>query len=43
LNFEDFCRACALIKEKAHLTKEGITILKTIKSGMNTGRKILVF
>lgn len=39
LNFEDFCRACALIKEKAHLTEEGTTILKTIKSGMNTGRK----
>nr|QIJ45931.1 hypothetical protein [Calonectria ilicicola]QIJ45956.1 hypothetical protein [Calonectria ilicicola] len=39
LEFTDFCRACDLIKEKAHLTEEGITKLKEIKSGMNTGRK----
>lgn len=39
LNFIDFCKACALIKEKAHLTEKGINTLKTIKSGMNTGRK----
>lgn len=39
LNFTDFCKGCALIKEKAHLTEKGIITLKTIKSGMNTGRK----
>jgi hypothetical protein len=39
LNFTDFCRACVLIKEKAHLTEKGITTLKAKKSGMNTGRK----
>lgn len=39
LNFIDFCKACALIKEKAHLTEKGVTTLKTIKLGMNTGRK----
>lgn len=37
-NFKDFCQACDLIKEKAHLTEQGIAKLKTIKSGMNTGR-----
>ena len=39
LNFQDFCKACDLIKEKAHLTEEGIAKIKIIKSGMNTGRK----
>jgi hypothetical protein len=39
LNFIDFCKSFALIKEKAHLTEKGINTLKTIKSGMNTGRK----
>lgn len=39
LNFQDFCKICDLIKEKVHLTKEGIAKLKKIKSGMNTGRK----
>lgn len=39
LNFQDFCKACDLIKEKAHLTEEGIAKIKKIKSGMNTGRK----
>jgi len=38
LDFIDFCKACDLIKEKAHLTEEGIANLKLIKSGMNTGR-----
>jgi len=38
LNFQDLCKACELIKEKAHLTEEGIAKLKIIKSGMNTGR-----
>ena len=39
LNFQDLCKACDLIKEKAHLTEEGIAKIKIIKSGMNTGRK----
>jgi len=38
LNFIDFCKACDLIKEKAHFTEEGIATLKEIKSGMNTVR-----
>ena len=39
LNYIDFCKACDLIKEKAHLTEKGIIKIKAIKSGMNTGRK----
>jgi LAGLIDADG endonuclease len=39
LNYIDFCKACKLIKDKAHISKEGIIKLKEIKSGMNTGRK----
>lgn len=40
LDFSDFCKACKLIKEKAHFSEEGIITLKVIKSGMNSGRKI---
>ena len=39
LNFQDFCKACDLIKDKVHLTEEGIAKLKLIKSGKNKGRK----
>jgi len=38
VNFTDFILACDIIKQKAHLTEKGITTLKAIKSGMNTGR-----
>jgi hypothetical protein len=31
-----FYKACELIKDKAHLTEEGIKIIKYIKSKMNT-------
>ena len=37
-NFKDLYKACGLIKQKAHLTEQGIIELKVIKSGMNTGR-----
>lgn len=37
-NFLDFCLACEIIKTKAHLTEDGIKTLKSLKSGMNTGR-----
>lgn len=36
LDFADFCRACDLKKEGAHLTEEGLAILKSIKAGMNS-------
>ena len=38
LDFSDFCKALDIIKVKKHLKKEGLEQLRTIKSGMNTGR-----
>lgn len=41
-DFVDFCKAAELIKNKSHLTKEGLEqIKKKIKTGMNKGRKII--
>jgi hypothetical protein len=34
-----FCSACQLIKDKAHLTKEGVIRIKNIKNNMNKGRR----
>lgn len=36
----DFCKAAELIKNKAHLTSEGLEEILKIKAGMNTGRKL---
>jgi hypothetical protein len=38
LNFEDFCKIAYLMKDKAYLTVEGFEQIRSIKSGMNTGR-----
>lgn len=38
LNFMDFCKVVELMKNKAHLTPEGLEEIRKIKSGMNTGR-----
>ena len=38
LDYVDFCRIALLIKEKKHLTAEGLEQIRIIKSGMNTGR-----
>jgi len=37
-DFEDFCKAAELIKEKRHLTKEGIEELGKIREFMNERR-----
>lgn len=37
-NFADFCEVAGIIKEKGHLTKEGLDKIGQIKAGMNTGR-----
>ena len=37
-NFIDFIKAAELIKDKAHLTHEGLEKILFIKSGMNSGR-----
>lgn len=38
LDFKDFCKVATLIKEKVHLTTEGLKEIQKIKEGMNTGR-----
>jgi hypothetical protein len=35
-----FCRAAELMKEKKHLTQEGLDQIRKIKDGMNTGRSV---
>jgi len=41
LDFDDWCKVAELMKEKKHLTNEGLTqIRKAIKAAINTGRKI---
>ena len=39
LDFEDFCRVAEMMKQKKHLTFEGLEEIRKIKAGMNTGRK----
>jgi len=38
-DFKDFCIIAELMKNKKHLTKEGIKEILRIKAGMNTGRE----
>ena len=40
LDFSDWCKVAEMIKEKKHLTAEGLEQIKKIKAGMNRGRKI---
>lgn len=37
-DFGDFCKVADLMKEKAHLTTEGLAKIREIKEGMNRGR-----
>lgn len=39
LDFADFTKVAYLMKDKAHLTKEGLDQIRIIKVGMNKGRK----
>ena len=39
LDFADWCKVAELMKNKQHLTVEGIKQIKKIKAGMNKGRK----
>lgn len=41
LDEADFRRAYAIIKNKQHLTKDGLDDLRTLQRGMNRGRKLL--
>jgi hypothetical protein len=38
-DFEDFCKVAELIKNKAHLTQDGLDQIRKIRAGMNRGRK----
>ena len=38
-DFSDFCKIAELMKNKVHLTHEGLEEIRKIKSGMNTGRE----
>lgn len=37
-DFSDFCSAAELMKNKVHLTKEGLDTVQKIKEGMNKSR-----
>jgi len=39
-DFQDFLRAAELIKEKKHLTQQGLDRIRKIKDGMNKGRSV---
>ena len=39
LDYQDFRKVAFMMKDKAHLTEEGIYEIRQIKSGMNKGRK----
>jgi hypothetical protein len=39
LFFIDFCKIAELLKNKAHLTEQGLDLILKIKNGMNKGRK----
>lgn len=38
-DFADWCEVAELMKNRAHLTAEGLENIKKIKAGMNRGRK----
>ena len=38
LDYKDFCIIADLIREKSHLTVEGLNEIRLIRAGMNSGR-----
>ena len=38
IDFADWCKVAEMMKEKKHLTPEGLDQIRKIKAGMNTGR-----
>lgn len=38
MDYWDFCEVAKIMKDKGHLTDEGVRRIKSLKSGMNTGR-----
>jgi len=43
LDYLDWCKVAKLIKNKAHLTSEGLDQIDEIKAGMNKGRSSFTF
>lgn len=39
-DYLDWCTVAKLMNSKAHLTQDGFNLIRTIKSGMNKGRKL---
>lgn len=39
-DFDDWCRVAELMKEKKHLTQEGLVQIRKIKASMNKGRVV---
>lgn len=40
LDYLDWCKIAKLMTDGSHLTKDGLNLIRTIKSGMNKGRKL---
>jgi len=40
LDFLDFLRVVDIMQSKAHITGEGLELIRTIKSGMNRARSV---
>jgi len=38
MDYKDFSEVAKIIKDKSHLTPDGLKKIKSLKSGMNTGR-----
>ena len=38
-DFSDWCKVAKLMNDGKHLTNEGLNLIRTIKEGMNKGRK----
>jgi hypothetical protein len=38
-DFSDWCKIAKLMNDGSHLTFEGLKLIRTIKDGMNKGRK----
>ena len=38
-DFHDWCKVAEMMKQKKHLTAEGLEQIRNIKAGMNHGRK----
>lgn len=40
-DLEDFCKVALIMKDKGHLTEEGLKVIQKIKSGMNSEREFI--